>query len=183
VEQALEDINNTIIYLSETIDDFQTYFHPNKELSTIEIDELIKKAINFTKPRLKDTKIEVEYKTSSKIIIQTYTNEIIQVLLNILNNAIDELATRKIINPKIVINVKSMLDEIEITILDNAGGINSEHIDAIFEPYFSTKGKNGTGLGLYMSQMIMQKQFQSCIEVVSENNTSCFSLKLPKRLT
>ena len=183
VEQTLEDINNTIIYLSETIDDFQTYFHPNKDLSTIEIDELIKKAINFTKPRLKDTKIAIEYKNSNRIIIETYTNEIIQVLLNILNNAIDELITRKIINPKIVIRVKNVFNEIEITILDNAGGISSEHIDAIFEPYFSTKGKNGTGLGLYMSQMIMQKQFQSRIEVVSENNTSCFSLKLPKRLT
>ncbi len=181
-DKAFEDINNTLVYLSDTIDDFQTYFHPNKEISTIEINELIKKAINFTKPRLKDTYIEIVYAQMNKIVIQTYTNEMIQVLLNILNNAIDELITKDIKNPKIVIRVKNLEDDLQLQIEDNAGGIKEEYIDSIFEPYFSTKGKNGTGLGLYMSQMIMQKQFQSSIEVRSHNNKTLFQFKVSKKL-
>ena len=181
-DKTLNDINSTIVYLSDTIDDFQTYFRPNKEISTIEINELIKKAINFTKPRLKDTKIEIEYTLMNKIVIETYANEIIQVLLNILNNAVDELIAREIETPRLVIRVKDLENSLQIEIEDNAGGIKEEYIDSIFEPYFSTKGKNGTGLGLYMSQMIMQKQFQSHIEVHTQNNKTLFQLIVPKKL-
>ncbi len=182
LEKALNDINNTIIYLSDTIDDFQTYFHPKKEISKLEINELIQKAINFTKLRLKETKIQIIYAQTEKIVIQTYANEMIQVLLNILNNAIDELITREIQHPKILIRVINLEETLQLEIEDNAGGIKEEHIDSIFEPYFSTKGKNGTGLGLYMSQMIMQKQFQSSIEVYSQNNITIFTLKVAKKL-
>ena len=181
-DKTLNDINSTIVYLSDTIDDFQTYFRPNKEISTIEINELIKKAINFTKPRLKDTKIEIEYTLMNKIVIETYANEIIQVLLNILNNAVDELIAKEIEAPRLVIRVKDLENSLQIEIEDNAGGIKEEYIDSIFEPYFSTKGKNGTGLGLYMSQMIMQKQFQSHIEVQTQDNKTLFQLKVPKKL-
>jgi signal transduction histidine kinase len=182
VDKAFDDINRTVVYLSDTIDDFQTYFHPNKDIVTVEINELIQKAINFTKPRLKNTYIKIECVMTKKILIQTYTNEIIQVLLNILNNAVDELISREIKNPKIVICIKDLENELLLEIEDNAGGIKTEHIDSIFEPYFSTKGKNGTGLGLYMSQMIMQKQFHSSIEVQSQNNKTLFSVKVPKKL-
>ncbi|WP_457749926.1 sensor histidine kinase [Sulfurimonas sp.] len=181
-DKSLDEINSTIVYLSDTIDDFQTYFHPKKEMSTLEINDLIQKAINFTKPRLKDTYIEIVHAQTDTIIIQTYANEIIQVLLNILNNAIDELIAKEIKNPKILIRVENLKDAIQLEIEDNGGGIKVEYIDSIFDPYFSTKGKNGTGLGLYMSQMIMQKQFQSSIEVQSVNNTTVFSLRVPKKL-
>ncbi|WP_434636644.1 HAMP domain-containing histidine kinase [Sulfurimonas sp. NW7] len=181
-ETAFEEINNTIAYLSATIDDFQTYFHPKKEINSIEINELIQKAINFTKPRLKETYIKILYMQKNSAVINTYTNELIQVLLNILNNAVDELIAREIKDPKIIIRVQNRGDALQLEIEDNAGGIKKEHIDSIFEPYFSTKGKNGTGLGLYMSQMIMQKQFHTTIEVESEKNSTVFHFTVPKKL-
>ncbi len=183
LDRILDNISDTAVYLSDTINDFQTYFHPNKESSEIEISELINKAINFTLPRIKDTKITIELSCEKEIVVQTYANEIIQVLLNIMNNAVDELLKRAIDNPKVVVYVFEEDAYIRIEIYDNAGGIKDEDIESIFEPYFSTKGKNGTGLGLYMSQMIMQKQFHTDIEVFSQNGETLFTLRVPKSVS
>ena len=183
LDKVLDNISDTAVYLSDTINDFQTYFHPNKESSAVEVSELIQKAINFTLPRVKNTNIDIIIEIKKKIIIQTYANEIIQVLLNILNNAIDELVEMQIKNPKLVIYVIEKSDSIDIEVHDNAGGIKEENLESIFEPYFSTKGKNGTGLGLYMSQMIMQKQFSSDIEVCSKRGETIFKIRVPKTLS
>jgi signal transduction histidine kinase len=180
--RALENISDTVVYLSQTIDDFQTYFRPDKELNDVDINELIEKAISFVEPRLKKTRIKIEFNPNEKMLVTTYSNELIQVLLNIINNAIDELISREIKDPFIKINFYNREKNLIITIEDNAGGIKKEHIDSIFEPYFSTKGKNGTGLGLYMSQMIMQKQFQTKIEVQSSTKGSLFTIVVPKKL-
>ncbi|WP_457746708.1 sensor histidine kinase [Sulfurimonas sp.] len=182
IDKALNHISETIVYLSETIDDFQTYFHPNKEIHKIEVNELIKKTINFVVPRLKNTKIEIIHPDSERIVITTYTNEIIQVLLNILNNAVDEHIKHEKEGAFVMISVENYHEELIIDIKDNAGGINRKNLDKIFEPYFSTKGKNGTGLGLYMSQMIMQKQFGTFIDVQTNGNGTIFSIRVPKKL-
>jgi signal transduction histidine kinase len=181
-EEALEKISDTVVYLSDTIDDFQTYFRPNKEVTTLHADELVQKAIAFVEPRLKKYNISLHFKESEPTLLHTYANEIVQVLLNILNNAIDEFIEREIKNPQIFVEIIKRLESIVIMVRDNAGGIATENIATIFEPYFSTKGKNGTGLGLYMSQMIMQKQFNTKIEVLSSQEGSVFRVEVPLRL-
>jgi len=183
LENALENISDTVVYLSETIDDFQTYFNPNRQLGTIAIGEIIDKVINFTKPRLAESKIVIEKVIEKNVVIDTYINELVQVLLNVVNNAVDELIQRKIASAKIKIDVKNLQESIEITIEDNAGGVKDINLHSIFEPYISTKGKNGTGLGLYMSQMIMQKQFESHLEVTQMQKGLLFSMKIPKKLS
>ena len=182
LDKTLNAISDTILYLSDTVDDFQTYFNPNKEVSRIEIHELLQRAINFTLPRVKENAIEIVIEKMDESIINTYINEIIQVLLNILNNAIDALNDIGRENPKVVISLKSGKNSIFIRIKDNANGISEKDIIHLFEPYFSTKGKNGTGLGLYMSQMIMQKQFDTKIEVDSSSTGSTFIVEIPKTL-
>lgn len=182
LDKVMSIINETVVYLSDTINDFQTYFNPNKKVARTDIQELISKAINFIAPRLKDTKIEIIYENQNKFFIDTYANEIIQVLLNILNNAVDELVNRNIKNPKMIINFMNEKEYLLITIQDNAGGISQNDMQYIFEPYYSTKGKNGTGLGLYMSQMIMQKQFNTDIEVECVNCETIFSIRIPKKV-
>ena len=181
-DKALKDISDTVVYLSETIDDFQTYFNPNKELTEIEIDELLNKAINFVKARLKNTKITISIKKHATIHIQTYVNEFIQVVLNILNNAIDILETEETQNPQILLSVKELSNKVIISIGDNASGIDKESLPKIFDPYFSTKAKNGTGLGLYMSQMIVQKQFNGHIDVSTSDKGTKFYIELDTQL-
>jgi len=182
MDKTLQDISDTVVYLSDTIDDFQTYFQPNKEINIINISELVQKAINFTKPRVEGTKVLITFENTLNEEIETYSNELIQVILNILNNAIDELLELDREDAKIIVSLKDVHEDFYLSIIDNADGIAAENLESIFEPYYSTKGKNGTGLGLYMSQMIMQKQFNSKIEVVSSKSGSTFSLRVPKKL-
>ncbi len=181
MDDTLQSISDTVVYLSETIDDFQTYFQPNREIDKIGLDNLVQKALNFVKPRLKGSNISIELE-SIDVEIETYINELIQVILNILNNALDELLKLEREDLKIKIELREKEEFVELSIVDNATGIKHGELEKIFEPYYSTKGKNGTGLGLYMSQMIMQKQFNSFIKVQSSSKGSCFTLEIPKKL-
>ncbi len=183
LDNAFNYISDTIVYLSQTIDDFKTYFHPNKEVVNIEIHELLQKTVNFTLSRVKDREINVHIDKESSIYIKTYINELIQVVLNIINNAIDAHNESKLKNPIINLSVKDEGSDILIYIVDNAGGIKEENLPKIFEPYFSTKGKNGTGLGLYMSQMIIEKQFNGKIKVKVSENFTTFIIRLPKDIS
>ena len=180
ITSTLSEISDTIIYLSDTIDDFQTYFHPDKELTSIDINKLLKKILNFTLPRLKDNHIKINIDNNANILVTTYMNELTQVILNLLNNAIDALMKLYIQKQEIIISVEDKNKNISILVRDNAGGISEETLPHIFEPYFSTKGKNGTGLGLYMSQMIIQKQFNGELSVESSSKGSTFTITIPK---
>ena len=178
---ALERISDTIIYLSETIDDFQSFFRPNKKEEEKNICELVERGTNFALPRLKVANIELHYNCQKKIPILTYPNEFAQVIINIINNAIDALLEKVITAPAIYIEIYESKEYITITIEDNAGGIKEEIINRIFEPYYSTKGKNGTGLGLYMSKMIIEEELQGSLEVQNSKQGACFSIKIPRK--
>jgi len=183
VDKTFNEINSNVMYLSETIDDFQTYFRQDKERTYIEVQQLLDKAVNFILPRLQETKIKILFDENEEIMITTYMNELIQVILNLLNNAIDVMSELNCDTSKLIIRVKQKDENICISIIDNAGGISQSDLPYIFEPYFSTKGKNGTGLGLYMSQMIVQKQFNGNIEVETSSKGTNFTIKLPINLS
>lgn len=182
-DKVLSEISDSIMYLSDTIDDFQTYFQPQKEKSLIDVNELIQRAINFLRPRMKNLEMQINYDYQYEVMIETYENEMVQVILNIINNTIDAFMENKIQNPKIDIDLEESENSTVILIKDNAGGISKENISKIFEPYFSTKGKNGTGLGLYMCQMIVEKQFKGEIRVVSSMDETTFFIEIAKKLS
>ena len=182
IDATLIEISDNIMYLSQTIDDFQTYFHPNKESSEIEVHELLRRAVNFTLPRLKETNLDITIKKEENVYIRTYINELIQVILNIVNNAIDAFKTTNKTDSKVIISVEEFQNKIIVLIEDNATGITEKNLPHIFEPYFSTKGKNGTGLGLYMSQMIVQKQFNGEISVQNLGDGVVFKVEIPKNI-
>ncbi|MGB3962251.1 MAG: HAMP domain-containing sensor histidine kinase, partial [Sulfurimonas sp.] len=99
------------------------------------------------------------------------------------NNAIDVLSESKKEDATIILSTRCEDESIVLSAQDNATGISEENLPHIFEPYFSTKGKNGTGLGLYMSQMIIEKQFRGTIAVVTSKEGSTFSVKIPKNIS
>ncbi|MCF6331108.1 MAG: HAMP domain-containing histidine kinase [Sulfurimonas sp.] len=179
-DKILEKISDTMIYLSDTIDDFQTYFKPEKSTQKIEISKLIQRTRQFTDTRLKVAKIKLhveEYKNES---IEIYVNEVIQALLNICNNAIDILQDRDVNDRHLWISIKSTDNNLIISIEDNGGGIDEDIIEKIFDPYFSKKSKNGTGLGLYMAKMIIETHLRGALSVVNTSKGACFSVSLPK---
>jgi signal transduction histidine kinase len=181
-DSLLNEISDTIIYLSNTIDDFQTYFLPKKDSQAIEVHALLQKVVNFSLPRVSDTTIQLVLQSGKTIQIQTYINELIQVVLNLMNNALDVLIEGKSENPLILLSVQEKENTIQICIKDNGSGISDENLPHIFEPYFSTKGKNGTGIGLYLSQMIIQKQFNGVIDVQTSKEGTAFIVEIPKNI-
>lgn len=176
---ALEHISDTIIYLSETIDDFQSFFKPNKQQETRSICELVERGTNFAKPRLHVANIELLYSCNEDIYVLTYPNEFAQVIINIINNSIDALLERVVEKPTIKVSIVDNDHTVEIRISDNAGGIDKKIMNSIFEPYFSTKGKNGTGLGLYMSKMIIEKELSGTLEVKNNRKGAEFIVRIP----
>jgi signal transduction histidine kinase/ABC-type nitrate/sulfonate/bicarbonate transport system substrate-binding protein len=178
--EVLKDINTTVQYLSETIDDFKTYFQPNKESTQTTLCDLLQKSVGFIDARVKKENIMIDMTQVDDITLHVYENELIQVILNILNNAIDAYVENNIANERrITMSGKKKGANVEIIIEDNAGGITPETQEKLFEPYFSTKGKNGTGLGLYMSKMILEKQFSGTISVWSKEGKTRFILEIP----
>jgi len=177
----LESISDTIIYLSETIDDFQTYFHPNKEKESISTCKIIKRAISFTEPKAIAKNIDIDSKCKNDIAINTHSNELVQVLINIINNAIDATILNNPSNPSIIIDSDYCEEDeyIYLNIRDYGGGVSDDIKEKIFEPYFSTKGKNGTGIGLYMSKMIIENHLDGRIDVRNQNGGATFRLKIP----
>jgi signal transduction histidine kinase len=110
--------------------------------------------------------------------INNFENEIMQVLLNIIHNSVDIFIEKNIKNSQITITTgKNKLGNQVISIEDNGGGIPIDIIDKVFDPYFSTKDKNGTGLGLYMSQTIIEEHCHGTISVKNSNHGACFTIE------
>ncbi len=184
-EKILDRISDTMIYLSDTIDDFQTYFKPEKAKEEISLSALIERVHNFIAPRLMMAHVKMHVKQEEKELVETYANELVQVLINIINNAIDVMTdTGRDIDKDqrhIWIHVHSGEKTIQISIEDNGGGIEDDIIDKVFEPYFSRKSKNGTGLGLYMAKMIIDNHINGTLNVENTEKGACFTVSLPKK--
>jgi len=147
-----------IRHMSQTIDDFRNYFKPGKELVPFHIGSAVSKTIHLIEDSLRDSKITVEIVAEDNPLIKGFPNEYSQVLLNILMNARDVLMERKTSEPKVVVSTAMDGGRSVVYITDNAGGIPEAIIDKIFDPYFTTKGpERGTGVGLFMSKGIIEK--------------------------
>ena len=175
-EQDLESSLNGIIksskYLSKTIDDFRDVLKGDKERTIFNLKTNIRKDLSILEDMLKNSDIQIIENYDSKIEIYSFNNELSQVIINILSNAKDAFSINNIKEKYIFITTKIKNDSAIIEIKDNAGGIFTDIIDKIFEPYFTTKHKSlGTGLGLYMTQQIIKQNIQGSIEVQNQTYT------------
>jgi PAS domain S-box-containing protein len=179
LNNKLQSISSHVSLLSETIDDFRNFFRPDKEKNSFIVDDLIHKALDVLESSLHQDTINLTLDLNLKIPIVSFQNELLQVLINLISNAIDALNKEQPIK-HITITSSHNQKMAVITIEDNAGGIKKENIDTIFEPYFSTKEtKNGTGLGLYMSKIIIQEHCQGELNAKNSSDGAIFTLKLP----
>ncbi|MDN5046742.1 HAMP domain-containing sensor histidine kinase [Aliarcobacter butzleri] len=167
--------------MSKTIDDFRNFFRPNKAKENFKINEGITKAIELIESTFEHNNIKLEKDfVSSEIEFFGFANEFSQVILNLLTNAKDAVLENKIENPLIIIQTKIDDEYIYISIKDNGLGIKDEIINKIFEPYFTTKDEGkGTGIGLYMSKIIIENNMNGKIEVKNEQNGANVIIKLP----
>jgi C4-dicarboxylate-specific signal transduction histidine kinase len=180
-DEILEKISETLTYLSDLIDNFQTYFKPNKLPENVSAKTMIDHMENILKTRLKLENVSLHIEQArSGLFIETYASEVVQVLINIMNNAIDAQKEKHIEDRHIWLHVFDDEENFIITIEDNAGGIPKEIIKQVFDPYFSTKAKNGTGLGLYMAKMIIEKHIGGSLSVANTFKGAQFMIVIPK---
>jgi C4-dicarboxylate-specific signal transduction histidine kinase len=167
--------------LSKTIDDFKNFFKPDKALDEVALDQIVDDAIAVVGKTIEYANIKLIRQNSEGIFLKTYTRELVQVIVNILKNSKDAFESKEIKNKKIII--KSFIEEniVNIVFWDNAGGIKEGIIDKIFDPYFTTKeDMNGTGLGLYISKIIIEKHLKGSLSALNIENGVCFTLMLPQ---
>jgi len=166
--------------MSRTIDDFRNFYKPEKEKSRFCVEEVIQKLLELIKFSYSAERIEIHYSAEGCHHFLGYPNEFSHAVLNILNNARDALVENNFTTRNIWIDVEGEEGgEIRIRICDDAGGIPEEILPRIFDPYFSTKNeKNGTGLGLYMTNIIITEHMHSHIEVSNSDRGACFLIRL-----
>ena len=165
--------------LSQTITNFSDFYKPNKELIVADVDEVILKAYDLVVDSLNSQGIDVKFILESNSELLMHENEFMQVILNMINNAKEQLVQKSIQEPKIWIASRVAKDKLYINITDNAGGIDEEVLDKIFDPYYSTKlEKNGTGLGLYMSKVIIKDYHGGDIYARNIGNGAIFTIRI-----
>jgi two-component system C4-dicarboxylate transport sensor histidine kinase DctB len=163
--------------LSDVIDDFSHYFRPNQPKEMVKIDKLLDKALGMLSESFQHHDITVVRSYQTLGSVRIYRNELIQVLLNILKNAQDSLNKKKLKDSTIWVHLTQEGDKTTITICDNAGGVPLDILPSIFEPYFSTKDeKNGTGLGLYISKILVESYHLGTLEAHNTDRGACFEI-------
>lgn len=178
--EKLNLISDIAVDLSDTMNDFRNFFKEDKTKQLTTWKELIEGSLGIIKPMLIAKNIHISLTYGKNNAFMTYPHEITQVILNILKNAEDILIENSIERPQIWIRTSYQNGQASLEIEDNGGGIPPELIDKVFDPYFSTKfDTDGTGIGLYMSKIIIEQHGDGTLTVINTPHGACFRILLP----
>ncbi len=181
IDKSTEKGQQLVQQMSVTIDDFRNFFKPNKTRQNFSLVKAIEDTIQIVSTSYRNHNIAIIVNASEDIQANGFPNEFSQVLLNILSNAKDALLEKNIKNGKVEISLFQRENRVDIVVGDNAGGIPGNILPKIFDPYFTTKEK-GTGIGLYMSKMIMS-HMDGNIEAHNTQDGVEFTLSIPPAAT
>ena len=173
-------IEEYVHHLSKTIDDFRNFFAHDQEKCDLVLSEVVDDAIELISPILELEDIQITMKGKCNCVIYSYPNEILHVVLNLLSNAKDALVKTSLKKREITIRMYHKNGKSCLEIEDNGGGIPDEIVDKIFDPYFTTKEESGgTGLGLYMSKLIIEKHCMGELSVCNGKRGAIFKILFP----
>ena len=176
-----DDIDKYVNHLNNTINDFRNFYKMNKSVESTTLDELVEKSLNIIEDSIISNNIKIFKELNSSSKIETFISETTQVILSLLQNAEDILLEKEINNPTIKIKTYEDDKKLYLEIIDNGGGISTEILGKVFEPYFSTKHeKNGTGLGLYFAKRIIDNNCNGLLDVKNHSNGAIFTISFNK---
>ena len=179
MEEKCSEAENIIEYMSHTIDDFRNFFMPNKDKKEFSIEESVKEVLRIIGMSITNQHIAIEVDIFKDKKIIGYKSEYEQVILNLLSNAKDAIIASKTEHGKIIVRLSLSGKKTKLSIEDNGGGICIMPVDRIFEPYVTTKEENeGTGIGLYMAKLIIEKSMKGKLSVLSKNDGAIFTIEV-----
>lgn len=179
--RAVQKAERLISNMSSTIDDFRNFFKPDKHTEEFYISAMLQNVLELMDASLSRKHIELQIMCDETIAVTGYQSELAQVLLNLINNARDSCIERNVQIPKIDVIVSENGSFIELSVCDNGGGIPNAIMEKIYDPYFTTKEEGtGTGIGLYMSKMIIEKNMAGKLTNHNSAVGSCFVIHIPK---
>lgn len=179
LDSKLDDINNYVQHLSSTISDFMNFFKPNRDKEFINIKNIINSIKGIIADSFSYHNIKLIINIQDNIPpFLSYENELKQVILNLVKNSKDAIVSNQIQNGYVKIDIYKNNQFISIDIEDNGGGISNKIADKVFEPYFTTKNKDGTGIGLHMSKTIIEEHLKSVLKFKNKDNGVVFSIQL-----
>ncbi len=168
-----------IEYMAQTIDDFRYFFKPEKTKELFDVKVAIKRTLTFTEETLKKQGVKIILNLEDDVFANGYSNEYSQVIMNLLNNSKDVLVERQIPDPWVKITLSKKNKQSVVSVEDNGGGISELNPERIFEPYYTTKdATGGTGLGLYMSKIIIEKNMDGILSVTNSDSGAKFFVLL-----
>lgn len=170
-------------HLSDTIETFYEFYSPSHKEGSFELGDTIKQVMDYARPNLKEHAITLECTIGDEAWIKGRKNELMQVLLCCIGNAKKIFGERGVKNPRITISTVHTNGEVVISIEDNGGGIDVTPLAKIFEPYYTTcREKEGSGIGLFISKLLMRERFGGDIDAINAKEGARFIITLPGHL-
>lgn len=180
IEAKINQCLDLIMFMSQTIEDFRSFFREDRQMTVYGIRQSISSAISLISASMKDNNIEIVVEPGDEVQVAGYPNEYSQVLLNLMGNAREVFIERSVAAPAIAVRVFGEEGRAVVTVSDNGGGISKEVIEKIFNPYFTTKELDkGTGIGLFMSKNIIEQHMGGSLTVENIKGGAQFRIDIP----
>lgn len=179
LKESVDNIIAQAIFLSHTIDDFRNFYKPSRNLQKFDMSVEVQKVIDLVSAKMRREGIIIENDMKSGLYVDGYMGEFKQVVLNLINNATDQLIEKGVDAKNIKISASERDGFAILSISDNGGGIPKEVLGHIFEPFFSTKGESGTGIGLNLARTIIEEKMGGKIKASNSEVGAVFEVRLP----
>lgn len=183
LNERMQEANEQLQYMSQTIEDFRSFFKPDKEKEYFDLVVVFNQAYKILKDNLESNNIKLSLFRTVDAVSHGYPNEFAQVIMNLIANARDIMIEKKIKQPRIEVHLEKDEKNVYCKVKDNGGGVPEEIISKIFDPYFSTKfNAQGTGMGLYMSKIIIENNMQGMLSVANSDEGAVFTIQLQRHI-
>ena len=180
MQEMEQGVMESVRFMSNTVDDFRNFFRPDKQKKHFVLDTTLEKTFALLGRAIQKSKVDIRITGEKGCELESYESELQQVFLNLISNAVDIFAERGVAQPFIHIDISCEKERVRIRIEDNGGGIPEKALPHMFELYYTTKGDEGTGIGLHMSQMIVRDSLGGDIGVTNGENGARFEITVPK---
>ncbi|WP_027390432.1 sensor histidine kinase [Chrysiogenes arsenatis] len=179
LKETTESVLQQIRFMAKTVEDFRRFLVPSKEKVVFNLLTSVQEIIALIGKEFELRDIALDVHCPRKVRVIGYPNEVKQVVLNLLNNARDALSERKCTDPRVSVTIEAIASSARVMVCDNGGGISEDLLpEKLFDPFETTKGEKGTGIGLSLAKQIITRM-DGTIAATNTHEGACFILTLP----